>query len=135
CYLGTAALNLAWPYLSGTILYDKVLARNEQFLAAVHIPSGRFVLALTVLVAAMVLTRVAIQGLGILQGVLTAKIAPQVVAKLKGEVFTSMGRLSISFYSRRQTGGLMTRVSDDAEEISSFFIDGLNFRAPLSIDT
>ena len=127
CYLGTAALNLAWPYLSGTILYDKVLARNEQFLAAVHIPSGRFVLALTVLVAAMVLTRVAIQGLGILQGVLTAKIAPQVVAKLKGEVFTSMGRLSISFYSRRQTGGLMTRVSDDAEEISSFFIDGIPY--------
>ena len=30
CYLGTALLNLAWPYLSGTILYDQVLARNED---------------------------------------------------------------------------------------------------------
>ncbi len=26
CYLGTAALNLVWPYLSGTILYDRILA-------------------------------------------------------------------------------------------------------------
>ena len=33
CYLGTAALNLIWPYLNGTILYDKVLAKDEEFLA------------------------------------------------------------------------------------------------------
>lgn len=127
CYLGTAALNLVWPYLSGTILYDQVLARNEEFLALLHIPAGRFVTALTVLVIGMILAKVAIQGLGILQGVLTAKIASEVVATLKGQVFTSMGRLSISFYSRRQTGGLMTRVSDDAEEISGFFIDGIPY--------
>lgn len=127
CYLGTAALNLVWPYLSGTILYDNVLAQNEEFLALLHIPAGRFLTALTVLVFAMIITKVAIQTLGILQGVLTARIAPEVVAKIKSQVFTSMGRLSISFYSRRQTGGLMTRVSDDADEISSFFIDGIPY--------
>ncbi len=127
CYLGTAGLNLVWPYLSGTVLYDQILARNEAFLAAWNVPAGHFVTALTVLVLSMIVTRVTIQGLGILQGVLTARIAPEVVAKLKSQVFASMGRLSISFYSRRQTGGLMTRVSDDAEEISSFFIDGIPY--------
>lgn len=127
CYLGTALLNLAWPYLSGTVLYDQVLARNEEFLTFLHLPAGRFTAALTMLVIAMIVTKVAIQGLGILQGVLTAKIAPEVVATLKSQVFSSMGRLSISFYSKRQTGGLMTRVSDDAEEISSFFIDGIPY--------
>ncbi len=127
CYLGTALLNLVWPYLSGTVLYDQVLARNEAFLAAMHLPAGRFVLALSFLTAAMILTKVLIQALGIWQGVLTARIAPEVVAKLKSQVFASMGRLSISFYSKRQTGGLMTRVSDDAEEISSFFIDGIPY--------
>lgn len=127
CYLGTALLNLAWPYLSGTVLYDQVLARNEEFLTFLHLPVGRFTAALTMLVIAMIVTKVAIQGLGILQGVLTAKIAPEVVATLKSQVFSSMGRLSISFYSKRQTGGLMTRVSDDAEEISSFFIDGIPY--------
>ena len=127
CYLSTALLNLIWPYLSGTILYDDILSRNEAFLTFLHIPAGRFITALTVLVIAMIVTKVLIQGLGILQGVMTAKIAPAIIAKLKSQVFTSMGKLSISFYARRQTGGLMTRVSDDAEEVSGFLIDGIPY--------
>mgnify|MGYP001043441487 CR=1 FL=1 len=127
CYLLTAGLNLAWPYLSGTILYDKVLAKNEEFLALVHLPAGRFVLALTILVVVMILTKVLIQGVGILQGVCTVQIATDVMAKLKSQVFDSMGKLSISFFTKRQTGGLMTRVADDADEISSFFIDGIPY--------
>lgn len=127
CYLGTAGLNLVWPYISGTVLYDKVLTRDEAFLASLHMPAGRFLLALGVLVVVMILTKVLIQSLGILQGVLTARIAPEVVGRLKSQVFESMGRLSISFFSKRQTGGLMTRVSDDAEQISSFFIDGIPY--------
>ena len=127
CYLATAGLNLVWPYLSGTVLYDKVLAKDETFLAAMNFPAGRFLLALGVLVIVMILTKVLIQSLGILQGVLTARIAPDVVSRLKSQVFDSMGRLSISFFTKRQTGGLMTRVSDDADEISSFFIDGIPY--------
>ncbi len=127
CYLATAGLNLVWPYLSGTVLYDKVLAKDESFLALLHLPGGRFLTALGMLVIVMIVTKVLIQGLGILQGVLTAHIAPEVVGKLKSQVFDSMGKLSISFFTRRQTGGLMTRVSDDAEEISSFFIDGIPY--------
>lgn len=127
CYLGTAALNLVWPYLSGTILYDRILAKDETFLTALQIPAGRFMTALTFLVIAMIAAKVLMQLFGILQGVLTARIAPEVVATLKSQVFTAMGRLSISFYTKRQTGGLMTRVSDDAEEISSFFIDGIPY--------
>jgi len=127
CYLGTAGLNLVWPYLSGTVLYDKVLARDEAFLEKLHLPAGRFLTALSMLVAVMLVTKAMIQVMGIIQGVFTARIAPEVIAKLKTQVFDSMGKLSISFFSRRQTGGLMTRVSDDAEEISSFFIDGVPY--------
>lgn len=127
CYIGTAGLNLVWPYLSGTILYDNVLAKNEDFLALFHLPAGRFLTALAILVVVMILTKILLQALGILQGVLTARIAPEVVSKLKSQVFDSMGRLSISFFTKRQTGGLMTRVSDDAEQISGFFIDGIPY--------
>ncbi|MDE5588502.1 MAG: hypothetical protein K2J60_05080, partial [Acetatifactor sp.] len=109
CYLATAGLNLVWPYLSGTILYDKVLEKDEAFLAAFHVPAGRFVLALGILVITMILTKVLIQGLGILQGVLTARIAPEVVSRLKSQDFDSMGKLSISFLTKRKTGGLITR--------------------------
>lgn len=127
CYLSTAGLNLVWPYLSGTVLYDKVLKKDEAFLNMLNLPAGRFVLALGILVVAMIGAKLLLLALGILQGVLTAHIAPKVVAKLKSQVFDSMGKLSISFFTRRQTGGLMTRVSDDAEEISSFFIDGMPY--------
>ena len=127
CYLLTAGLNLVWPYLSGTLLYDKVLAKDESFLAKLNLPGGRFTTALIILVVVMVGTKIIMQIIGILQGVCTARIAPEVVGKLKSEVFDSMGKLSISFFTKRQTGGLMTRVSDDAEQISSFFIDGLPY--------
>ena len=127
CYLATAALNLVWPYLSGTILYDKVLAKDETFLKQLNLPAGRFLTALAVLVVVMVLTKVLTQTVGILQGVFTAQIASEVMAKLKSQVFNSMGKLSISFFTKRQTGGLMTRVSDDADEISGFFIDGIPY--------
>lgn len=127
CYLGTALLNLLWPYLSGTVLYDQVLAKNEAFLGFLHLPGGRYVTALIMLVIAMLLTKAGIQGLGILQGVLTARIAPEVVAKIKSQVFSSMGKLSISFYTRRQTGSLMNRISDDSDEITMFFIDGIPY--------
>lgn len=127
CYLGTAGLNLIWPYLSGTVLYDRVLAKDTSFLELLGLPAGRFFTALTLLVAAMLLTKAMLQLLGIIQGVFTAKIAPEVKAKLQSQVFEAMGGLSVSFFSRRQTGGLMTRVADDAEEISHFFIDGIPY--------
>ena len=127
CYLTSAILNLVWPYLSGTTLYDKVLVKDEAFLAQMHLPAGRFVLALGVLVIVMLITKIVLQALSIFQGVLTARMAPEIVAKLKSQVFDSMGRLSISFFTKRQTGGLMTRVSSDAEEITGFLIDGIPF--------
>lgn len=127
CYIGTALLNLVWPYLSGTILYDKVLAKDDRFLEMLHLPAGKYLLALGVLVIVMLVTKIVIQGMGMLQGALTAKVASETIAKLKCQVFDSMGRLSISFFTKRQTGGLMTRVSDDAEEVSSFFIDGIPY--------
>lgn len=127
CYIATAALNLVWPYLNGTILYDKVLKKNELFLKIFHLPIGRFGLALVFVVITMLLTKVTMQLLGIIQGTLTATIVPDVVNKIKSQVFRSMGKLSISFYNSRQTGGLMTRVLDDANEVTYFFIDGLPY--------
>ena len=127
CYLGNVGLNLAWPYLSGTILYDKVLAKNPEFVEFLKLPAGSFVTALVMVVITMILAKVLGQFFGILQGVMTANVAPHVVGTIKSQAFTAMGRLSISFFTRRQTGGLMTRVCDDAEEISSFFIDGIPY--------
>jgi len=127
CYFATAALNLVWPYLSGTVLYDRVLAKDESLMEFLNLPAGKFTLLLGVLVLGMLSAKLTLLAIEILQKVLTAKIVPKIVAKIKEQVFTSMGKLSISFYNSRQTGSLMTRVLGDAEEVTSFCIDGIPY--------
>ena len=54
-------------------------------------------------------------------------MVPGVVCKLKNSVFASLQKLSIGFFTRRQTGSLMQRVNNDANEVMHFFIDGLPY--------
>lgn len=123
-YFAIAAMNLVWPYLNGTVLYDKVLKKDSAFLAKFGIEDGRFVTALLMLVITMFMTRLTLQILSMLQGVFTAQIVTSVVRDMKSDIFGAMGKLSISFFKSRQTGSLMTRVLSDAERITGFFIDG-----------
>lgn len=120
----TALLNLVVPYLNGTILYDKILAKNEAFLQQIGIEDGRFVTALLILVLTMATTNILLLLLQILQGVWTAQMVVDVIKDMKQDVFRVMGKLSISFFKSRQTGGLMTRVMSDADRITGFFVDG-----------
>ncbi len=125
CFVLTALLNLAWPYLNGRILYDKVLGKDAEFLALFDFAGGDYVILLGLVVFTMILCKLVNQLLGILHGIITAKIVPDVVKNIKADVFKSMGDLSISFYNNRETGGLMTRVLSDANEVTGFFIDVL----------
>jgi len=127
CFLAQSLLMLVWPYFSGTVLYDRILGQDESFAALLGAPGTSFVVILGWLMLIMVGTRLLMQGFGILQGLMTSLIVPRVVAKLRSMVFTSMGNLSVSFYNRKQTGGLMTRVMSDADEVNGFFIDGVPF--------
>lgn len=123
-YLAIAGLNLFWPYLSGTILYDKVLVKNTEFLKVLRLLEGRFILALFLVILMMFLVKLTLLALSMLQGVFTAQIVALVVRNMKKDIFEAMGRLSISFFRSRQTGSLMTRVLDDADQVTGFFLDG-----------
>ena len=125
--VGVSLLNLAWPYLNGDILYDKVLAKDSSFLASLGLRQGSFVTVLLLLVLTMAATRLVMLLFQILQGVMTAGMVTSVVRDLKKDVFQKMGLLSISFFRSRQTGSLMTRVISDAERITGFFVDGAPF--------
>lgn len=126
CYFAAAGLNLLWPYLSGTVLYDQVLARKEAFLKNWGI-SGQYVLALVLLVFVMVLSKLMQQGVAILQGSFMAQVVAATVRDLKQDVFSAMGRLSIGFFTSKQTGSLMTRVLSDADRVTDFFLDGFPY--------
>lgn len=126
CYFASAGLNLIWPYLSGTVMYDQILAKDASFYDRFGI-QGQYVLALVLLVMGMLISKLVQQGVTILQGVFMAKVVASTIRDMKEKVFASMARLSIGFFTSKQTGTLMTRVLSDAERVTEFFLDGFPY--------
>ena len=114
--LAATALKTVTPLLSGRVLFDDVLA-----------PAGRYhghVLPLVLLIVAVHAAGVAAQ---MLYQRLNARVSVHMVYDLKSQIFTALQRLSLGFFARKQTGGLMVRVNHDSMNLSMFFIDGLPF--------
>ena len=114
--LASTALKTATPLLSGRVLFDDVLA-----------PAGRYhgqVLPVVLLIVAVTAAGV---GAQMLYHRLNARVSVHMVYDLKSQIFTALQRLSLGFFARKQTGGLMVRVNHDSMNLSNFFIDGLPF--------
>ena len=120
CFIGTSVVGLITPYLNGTVLYGEILEKG--------VPDGGMAkasAALLLVVLAMLAVKLFSQLFGTLHSYIVAKFVPKVVRDIKNRVFDAMSRLSISFYQSRETGSLMTRVLDDADQVTSMFIDTL----------
>lgn len=126
CYVASALLSVAWPYLSGTVLYDWVLDRNDAQLAQFGLV-GEYGTALIVLVVCMLGIKVLQHTVSIVQGSVMARIVAITIRDMKKDIFASMGQLSLRFFTSKQTGNLMTRVLGDAERVTGFFLDGFPY--------
>ena len=58
---------------------------------------------------------------------ITARVSVSMIYDLKNRIFEALQRLSLGFFARKQTGGLMVRVNHDSMNLNYFFIDGLPF--------
>lgn len=123
CIFLTAGFNVLLPYFNGIVLYDSVLQKQDAGVAA----SPWIALLLVVLTMAGI--HILQQLFGVFQGRVTAKVVPQVVLNIKTQVYAALQKLSVSFFSKRQTGGLMARVNNDANEVFSFFLDSVPYFA------
>lgn len=123
-YTVNGAINIAWPYLTGKVLFDHVLTKDKEYLSAFGL-GERFGLALLVVAVVMVLVRLTQALSNYLQIFVMAKLSSSAVRDIKNDVFNAMSRLSLSFFVNKQTGGLMTRVLSDSDRVRNFFIDGL----------
>lgn len=117
CFIGTALVGLATPYLSGSVLYGRIFSGEQE--------TARALGALLLLVLTMFAVRVVGQLFSALHSFIVAKVVPFVVKDVKNRVFDAMNRLSLRFFQSRETGGLMTRVLDDAYDVTYLFIDDL----------
>lgn len=107
-------INLIQPYITGTILYDHVLNPDGMF-------SGR-IAELVILIAGIAAFST---FLGILQGRIGAEMSGNIIYDIKTEVFSSMQKLGMSFFSSKRTGNLLNRINSDALDIQYFLNDGL----------
>ncbi len=112
----TTALGLIAPYASTKVFYDDVLKENGKYFGMVLPIVG-------VIAGIKLLSTLA----GMLNGVITAKVSARVVLALKITIFRSINKLSLSFFTGRQTGGLMTQINRDADSIYFFLCDGFPY--------
>ncbi|MGO4789051.1 ABC transporter transmembrane domain-containing protein [Paenibacillus sp. 2KB_20] len=111
-----SATGLVIPYLQGTVLFDQAIGNTGDF-------AGRIGLVILLIFVFRTISLL----FGILFSTINARLAANVVFDLKASVFAAMQRLSLSFFQKKQTGQLMTRVSNDAQELQYFFVDGISY--------
>lgn len=111
-----SAASLVIPYLSGTVFFDQALGNTGPF-------AGKLGLVIALIIASQTLSLV----FSMLFTVVNAKMAAKVFFDLKAGIFASLQRLSLSFFQKKQTGQLMTRVNNDATELQYFFVDGISY--------
>ena len=110
------AFSILVPYLSSGFFYDEVIYGAGAF-------AGELILVLGLIIATRVLSLLA----KILNSYVTSTVAAKIVFDLKKTIFASIERLSLGFFTGRQTGGLMTQVNEDANTIYFFFCDGVPY--------
>lgn len=110
------AAGIAAPYFSSGFFYDEVLNQGGNFY-------GQILTVLLIVVGMRLVSQLATMA----NNYVTSMIAAKVVYDLKKEIFSSIERLSLSFFTNRQTGGLMTQVNSDANTIFHFFCDGVPY--------
>ena len=122
-YLAIAACNLAWPYLSGTVLYDRVLTQNPEICETLNIKGNDFILALGIVVLAMVAAKLLVLLFTTINTLINTQMNLKIVMEMRNDVFESMGKLSLRYFQSAQTGTLMVRVLQDAGRVSRLLVD------------
>lgn len=108
----SSAFMIITPYFGSKMLYDDVLTENGRFYGQIGL-------------VIMIMAGVSLGGMimEIISGIILSSIIPKVTHQLRTNIFSSMQRLSLSFFTSKQTGSLMTRVDRDSENVYWFFTD------------
>ncbi len=109
-------MSIIVPYLSSGFFYDEVIYGSGEF-------AGRILLVLGMIIGTRLCRTVA----AMVNARVTSTVAAKMVFDLKKTIFSSIERLSLSFFTGRQTGGLMAQVNEDANTIYGFFCDGVPY--------
>ena len=113
-------VSLAPPYLAGYLI-DRVARPVQQ--GAMPWRTGATIAWLAV--AAMAVVYVVRQGAAVVRLRMMSVLGELVARDLRTELYEHLQRLSLSFYSRKKTGSLITRVSSDTDRLWEFLAFGI----------
>lgn len=124
CVILSSMVTLIIPYLNGTVLFDNILSQNPA-MAEFFGPDPDFAFLLLLCTAAIIVSQLVIQVLSLGTNLAVRTMSPSIIRDIKNKVFSAMSKLGLDFYTNHQTGSLLNRVLNDAQEISYFLVDGV----------
>lgn len=119
--LVSTGLNLLIPQFSTQKLYDEVLNTGNTA------PYDVLFDGLISVILSMAAIKIFNQLFTLFYQYLVAGILPHVIYSIKLKIFSAMQKLSVGFYTHKQTGSLMERVTRDSNNIYWFFVDGFPY--------
>src|SRR5207302_591089 len=122
--MGAAAVitlvSLVPPYLAGYLI-DRVVRPAQEG----RLPLGRAATVAWLAVAAMATVYLVRQAAALVRLRLMSVLGEWVARDLRAELYEHIQRLSLSFFSRKRTGSLITRVSADTDRLWEFLAFGV----------
>jgi ATP-binding cassette subfamily B protein len=114
------AVGIAPPYIAGRLIDGVIRPAQEGSL-----PIERAQAIAWLAVAAMALVYLVRQAAALVRLRLMAVVGERVARDLRSELYEHIQRLSLSFFARKKTGGLITRVSADTDRLWEFLAFGI----------
>ena len=108
------------PFIMKHIL-DDVLGIESQVAAGDKLP------LLYWLVGAFAAIRLLSYVLEIFRGRLSIWLGGQVTVAIRDDLYNNLVHLGLKFYNKRQVGSLISRVTNDAESMMDFLVDGVPY--------
>jgi len=112
----TSLFGIVTGYVNGIGLYDQVLDAEGSM-------AGQIGLIVLIIVSIDIITRC----VEIIYGIIMAKVSAMLTYDLKATIFESFQKLSMSFFSNRQTGGLMSQFNQDSSSVYSFLVNDVHY--------
>jgi len=125
-----------WPYLCHVVAILALMALNAGAMLVAPYLAKRLIddvlngpaanaWMLVPFFLALVAARLGTTGIMMLHGRLSAFVGHHVLFDLRAALYKQLQYLSLSYYDRRQTGAVMTRVSHDTRELMHFIVDAV----------
>lgn len=122
-FRGAVALILLTIVLSNVFAVITPIFGSQMFYDEVLNEGGKHYGELFMIILMLLAVNIGSLIMRVVSGIITSKVVPEVTHRLRVKIFSSMQRLSLDFFTSKQTGSLMSRVDRDSNNIYWFFTD------------